>query len=88
MDPITQAAAGGLTGLTQYGIAGILLLLLLVGGVFMIRYFMDQFKACHENSIQMFKEDSAINRQVNEKNTEAFHGVQIALAKLEAKLDK
>ncbi len=88
MDPITTAAAGGLTELTQYKIAGILLLLLLSGGAFMIRYFMDQFKACHENSIEAIKAEAALNRAVNEKNTEAFNGVQIALAKLELKLEK
>ena len=77
MDQITGSAATGLTSLaTNYGVAGILAVLLIVGGTFMLRYFMNEFKACHDST-----------KQALDKNTDAFNGVQVALAKLEIKLD-
>lgn len=78
MDPITQSAAGGFDKLIlDYGLAGIMLAFLLIGGAFVLRWFMAEFKLCHDST-----------KQALEKNTEAFQGVQIALAKLEVKLDK
>ena len=71
-------ASEGLTRLaTEYGVAGILAVVIMVGGAWLIKYFSDQVKSCHEST-----------KGVVEKNTEAFMGVQIALAKLEARLDR
>lgn len=76
-DPITAVTATSLTQLAQYGVAGILAVILFVGGAWLIKYFADQVKACHETT-----------KGVVEKNTEAFKGVEIALVKLEARLDR
>lgn len=76
-DTLNAAAAGGISELAQYGVAGILAIVMIVGGAWLIRYFADQVKACHEST-----------KGVVEKNTEAFQGVQLALVKLEAKLDR
>lgn len=88
IDPLTAEAVKGLATLPEYGIAGIMLLLLLAGGAFICRFFMQEFKKCHENTISVYKEESALNREVNAKNTEAFRGVELALVKLESRLDK
>lgn len=77
MDPITNSAAQGLTQLAEYGIAGILAMLLIVGAVFMLRYFMNEFKACHEST-----------RKGLENSTEALNGVKIVLAEIKARMDK
>jgi hypothetical protein len=77
MDPITTAAGTGLTHLIDYGPTGILLALIFAGGIWVVRYFAEQVKSCHTET-----------KRVVEKNTEAFNGVQVALAKLEAKLEK
>lgn len=85
MDPVLIAPVGtGLTSLaTNYGIAGILLMVILVSGGFIVKWLMDQFKACHDNSITQFQAQAELNRGVVEKNTDAFTGVQLALAKIE-----
>lgn len=77
-DPITATAASSLSKLAlDYGLAGILLVILIIAAAWLIKYFSDQVKACHEKT-----------SGVVEKNTEAFQGVQIALVKLEARLDR
>jgi len=76
-DPILSTAASGLSGLSQYGIAGIMLMLLLAGGLFILRFFMAEFKACHDAT-----------KETLDKNTDAFRGVEMALVKLQSQLDK
>lgn len=88
MDPITEVAAKGLGTLTEYGIAGLLFLLLAVGTVFVLRYFMQH---CEKRTDETFKALAELNdrsTQAVEKNTDAFHGVQLAIVKLEARLEK
>lgn len=87
MEPITATAVTGLTQLQQLGIAGIFLSLLLIGGIFMLKYFMNDCQKRHETAVNMWREDARENRAVIEKNTEAFHGVQIAIVKLESKIE-
>lgn len=89
MEPITEAAGTGLTHLaTDYGIAGILGVLLIVGSVYIIRYFMNHCEKRTDIALTSFKEESSNNRAVIDKNTEAFHGVQLALTEMKARLDK
>tara|TARA_A200000113_G_scaffold221307_2_gene232960 strand:+ start:2697 stop:2966 length:270 start_codon:yes stop_codon:yes gene_type:complete len=87
MDPITNAAATGLTELTQYGLAGIFLMLLLAGGVWVLRYFMGEFKACKEENREFAEKLMQQNTSVIDKNTEAFHGVRLALTELKGKVE-
>lgn len=87
-DPFTQSAAQGLTTLQEYGLAGLFLSLLIIGSIFVLRYFMNDCQKRHEDAVNMWKEDAKLNRDSIDKNTEAFHGVQLALVKLEVKLEK
>lgn len=77
MEPITTVAATGLSSIAEMGIAGVFLMLLLVGGIFMLRYFMSEFKACHEST-----------KEGLENSTEALNGVKIVLAEIKVMLDK
>lgn len=87
-DPLVVTAASGLSDLTQYGLAGVLLMLLLIGGVFIIRYFMNEFKACKEENSKFAQQLIDQSSKVIDKNTEAFHGVTLALTELKAKIEK
>ena len=86
MEPLTASAVSGLTELQQLGIAGIFLSFLLIGGIFMLKCFMNDCQKRQESAIDMWREDAKENRAVIEKNTEAFYGVQIAIVKLEGKI--
>lgn len=87
MEPLTASAVSGLTEIQQLGIAGIFLSLLLIGGIFMLKYFMNDCQKRQESAINMWREDAKENRSVIEKNTEAWHGMQIAVVKLESKIE-
>ena len=77
MEPITTVAASGLSSIAEMGVAGVFLMLLLVGGIFILRWFMNEFKACHENTARGL-----------DNSTEALNGVKIVLAEIKAKLEK
>ncbi len=94
---LTQPTINGLTQMQQLGLAGIFLSFIFIGGILAIWYFARNCDKRTEASIGSFKEESAANRQafreesaanraVVEKNTEAFQGVQVALARIEVKV--
>lgn len=85
---ISESALNGLTSLQQLGLAGIFLSFLLMGAIVAIWYFARNCDRRTEASIQAFKDESSSNRHVIEKNTDAFNGVQIALARIESRMDK
>lgn len=82
--PVIQAGASGLTELQQYGIAGIFCSFLLVGLAVAIWHCERRTK---ENQ-QAYREDAAANREVLVGLKDTLVGVQIAIAKLEGKLEK
>lgn len=84
MAPIIQAGTNGLTELQQYGLAGIFCSFLLIALAVAIWHCERRTK---ENQ-QAYREDAAANREVNNGLKDALTGVQIAIAKLEGKLDK
>lgn len=88
MDPFITTAATGLTSLQQLGIAGIFASLLIIGAVYMLKYFMNDCQKRHESAVSMWREDAKENRAVIQKNTEAFQSVQIAIVKLESKIEQ
>lgn len=83
---LTQPTVYGLTQLQQLGLAGIFLSFIFIGGLIAIWYFSHHCDKRTEASISAFKDESAANRAVIEKNTEAFNGVQVALARIEVKV--
>lgn len=88
MEAMTQTATSGLTQLQEYGLAGIFLSFLLIGGVLAIRYFAMHCERRTEAALDAYQKEAEQSRAVVAKNTEAFQGVQIALVKLESKIDK
>ena len=88
MDPITQTAASGLTQIQQFGIAGIMLSLLLCGGVFAIWYFARHCEKRTDEAIEAYKEEAKLNRSAIDKNTEAFHNLSLTLTRMDAKLER
>lgn len=94
---LVDSTLNGLTNMQQLGLAGLFLSFIFIGGIAIIYYFAKNCDRRTEQSIasfkdesvanrSMFKEESAANRAVIEKNTEAFNGVQIALARIEVKV--
>lgn len=82
--PVVQAGADGLTELQQYGLAGIFCSFLLIALAVAIWHCERRTK---ENQ-QAYREDAAANREVLRGLNDTLTGVQIAIAKLEGKLDK
>lgn len=74
-DPITSAAGVGLGELANYGLAGILLMILLASGAWLVRYFATSVRDCH-----------AQTKTALDKNTEAFIDLKTTLAKIEGLL--
>lgn len=88
MDPITQTAASNLLSLAEYGIAGLFLSLLIIGGVFILRYFMVHCEKRTEANTSALEKRADASDAVIEKNTEAFHSLNITLTELKGKLEK
>lgn len=87
MDPLTNAAAGNITQLAEYGIAGLLAGLLIIGAVFMLRYFMQHCEKRTDMAMSSLEKLNDRQIEVTKGNTEALHGVQIALAELKSRGD-
>lgn len=88
MDPIIQSTATGLTQMQELGLAGIFLSLLLSGGIFAVWFFARHCEKRTETALDAYKEEAERSRTVVEKNTEAFHGVEKALVRLEVKIER
>lgn len=86
MEPVLTTAAQGLTQLQQLGIAGVMLSLLLCLGFTGLWYFAKHCEKRTDASLTAFKEEAAQNREVIEKNTVAFMGVQTAIARIDGRL--
>ena len=85
---LADATLQGLTQTQQLGLAGVFLSFIFIGGICAIWYFAHNCDKRTEASVTAFKNESAANRSVIEKNSEAFNGVQIALARIEVRIDK
>ena len=77
-----------ISGLTEYGIAGILLLVIFAGGAFVCRWFMEAFKECHNSTKAAIEKSDKVHLEVSEKVSASINTLSIAVAKLEVKLDK
>lgn len=89
MDPITTTVATtGLTGIQEYGIAGIFLSFLFIGAVFFLKYFMNDCQTRHTQAVDMWKEQSIMNREVIQENVKAVASLQFAIIELKNKIDK
>lgn len=85
---MVEPTINGLTQMQQMGLSGIFLSFLFIGAITAIWYFARNCDRRTEASIEAFRTESQANREVVSKNTEAFQGVQVALARMEVKLDK
>jgi hypothetical protein len=88
MDPFTTTAASGLTKMQEFGLAGIFLSLLLSGGVFAVWFFARHCEKRTDAALSAYHEQAERSDAVAEKVTTALHGVQIALVKLESKIER
>lgn len=87
-EQLANATLNGLTELQQLGLAGIFLSFIFILGGLGLWYFARHCEKRSDANLGAYKEEVKETRGVVEKNTEAFNGVQIALARLEGKLDK
>lgn len=76
-DPISIAAAQSLGKIADFSIAGAAIVLVIVILAYIARYFMNEFKNCHETT-----------RKGLDATTEALNGVKIVLAKIETRLER
>lgn len=76
-DPISTAAVHSLGKIADFSIAGASIVVLLLSGAYILRYFMNQFKDCHEST-----------KKGLDATTEALNGVRLVLAKIEARLER
>lgn len=76
MDPISQAAGFGLSELMKFGAVGILFALIIIGGIFICRFFMEQFRQCNEKTLTIYKEESSLNREALKGLTDAFRDLR------------
>ena len=88
MDPFTNSAASGLTKLQEYGLAGLFLSMLLMGGMFAVWFFARHCEKRTDAALSAYKEQAERSDEITEKNTEALHGVKIALVELRAKIER
>lgn len=93
--PIVQVTANGLTQMQQLGLAGVLGSFLLIGMAVAIWHCESRRKAdvaarAEEAKInrEAYQAEAAANREVLSGLNNTLTGVQIAIAKLEGKLDK
>lgn len=77
IDPIISSTASGISALTEYGILGAVACVCLGVSIMAVWVLLTQAKACFEGT-----------KQAVDNNTQALHGVQLALAKIEARISK
>lgn len=74
--------------IAEWGAVGALITLMILGGIYILRYFMVHCEKRTETALTAYKEESEKNRDVIGKNTSAFHGVQVALIELKGKVER
>lgn len=77
-----------LTPLAEYGMTGLLLMVIFAGGAFVCRWFMDAFKDCHNSTKAALEKSDMVHREVSDKVSSSINTLSVAVAKLEAKLEK
>lgn len=76
-DPISTAAVHSLGKIADFSIAGASLVLVIVTLAYVARYFMNEFKNCHEST-----------KKGLDATTEALNGVRLVLAEIKVKLER
>ena len=89
MDPISQATGGALSELTlNYGLAGILGVLLVALVSIVGRFLLNEFKACKEENKEFAEKLAKENVDALNRNTEAFHGLKETIAVMKDRMDR
>lgn len=76
IDPIVSSTAQGMTAMIEYGVLGAVACVAIGFSIMVMWVLIKQAKACFEGT-----------KEVVKNNTDALHGVQIALTRIETKLD-
>lgn len=85
---LISSATMSIEQLNNYGLVGTLLAILILFAGFAIWYLANHCEKRTDAAINAYKEESATNRQVIEKNTAGFHSLELTLAKMDARMDK
>ena len=85
---LVESATLSIAQLNNYGLVGTLLAILISFAALALWYLARHCEKRTDAAINAYKEESNKNNAVIEKNTQAFHGVELALVKLEAKIEK
>ena len=85
---MATATLQGLTQVQQLGLAGVFLTFIFIMAGIALWYFANHCEKRSDAALEAYKEEVKENRVVINRNTEAFNGVQITLARLEGKVDK
>jgi hypothetical protein len=85
---LINSATMSIAQLNNYGMVGTLLAILFVSAGLAIWYLANHCEKRTDAAISAYKEESAINRQVIEKNTLGFHSLELTLAKMDARMDR
>jgi hypothetical protein len=88
MDPITTSAASGIDQLIELAPIISVLVLVILGGYIVSRRIIDQCEKREERAIANWEKANDRHVEALNKNSEAFNGVQIALAKIETRIEK
>lgn len=76
-DPLATAAVHSLGKIADFSIAGSCIVLVILTLAYVARYFMNEFKNCHEST-----------KKGLDATTEALNGVKLVLAKIETRLER
>lgn len=87
IQPVVESTAHGISALIEYGVLGTVACIALGFSVIVAWVLVKQAKSCFEGTKIVVENNTKAVTDLKDSNREALHGVQIALARLETKLD-
>lgn len=87
LQPVVESTAQGLSALIEYGVLGTVACIALGFSVIVAWVLVKQAKACFEGTKTVVENNTNAIRDLDKGQRESSHGVQLILARLEAKID-
>lgn len=87
LQPIVETTAQGMSAWLEYGVLGSVAVVALGFAVIVSWILVNQAKACFEGTKTVVENNTNAIRDLDKGQRESSHGIQLILARLEAKID-
>lgn len=87
LDPVAQSAASSLDVIISQGLLGAIAIVAIFLGGLCVWIVIRQANACFQGTKEVVSNNTKAVNDLKDSNKEALHGVQMAIARLEGRID-